>query len=221
MNITLLYYIKQRYICSAYISTNSKIYNILHIPPQPWPMAQPTSDHTLSPAYLASLPWESSCIQLPLFALAFPVSLQLPMSSRWAWHMAWLLLTGGFLWARHWMNHTHGMTCHTQAPLFTLASLVSLHLPIWPMHIWPMGWPLPTAWHTLSSYPAHLVSLSCKTLGMLAPLPLPIPWLGFIALGVRALAWPDLFPFLSPFSLYGLSYCMPELTLLISYCALS
>ena len=38
---------------------------------------------------------------------------------------------------------------------------------------------------------------------------------------VRALAWPDLFPFLSPFSLYGLSYCMPEVTSLISYCALS
>ena len=38
---------------------------------------------------------------------------------------------------------------------------------------------------------------------------------------VRALAWVDLFPFLSPFSLYGLSYCMPELTSLISYCALS
>ena len=38
---------------------------------------------------------------------------------------------------------------------------------------------------------------------------------------VRALAWLDLFPFLSPFSLYGLSYCMPELTSLISYCALS
>ena len=38
---------------------------------------------------------------------------------------------------------------------------------------------------------------------------------------VRALAWLDLFPFLSPFSLYGLSYCMPKLTSLISYCALS
>ena len=38
---------------------------------------------------------------------------------------------------------------------------------------------------------------------------------------VRALARLDLFPFLSPFSLYGLSYCMPELTSLISYCALS
>ena len=38
---------------------------------------------------------------------------------------------------------------------------------------------------------------------------------------VRALARPDLFPFCSPFSLYGLPYCMPELTLLISYCALS
>ena len=44
---------------------------------------------------------------------------------------------------------------------------------------------------------------------------------GVDAAGVRALAWPDLFPFLSPFSLYGLSYCMPELTSLISYCALS
>ena len=29
-NITLLYYIKQRYIRCAYISTNSKIYDILH-----------------------------------------------------------------------------------------------------------------------------------------------------------------------------------------------
>ena len=38
---------------------------------------------------------------------------------------------------------------------------------------------------------------------------------------VRALAQLDLFPFLSPFSLYGLSYCMPELTSLTSYCALS
>ena len=38
---------------------------------------------------------------------------------------------------------------------------------------------------------------------------------------VRALARLDLFPFLSPLSLYGLSYCMPELTSLISYCALS
>ena len=38
---------------------------------------------------------------------------------------------------------------------------------------------------------------------------------------VRALARPNLFPFLSPFSLYGLSYCMPKLTSLISYCALS
>ena len=38
---------------------------------------------------------------------------------------------------------------------------------------------------------------------------------------VRALARLDLFPFLSPFSLYGLSYCMPELTSLTSYCALS
>ena len=38
---------------------------------------------------------------------------------------------------------------------------------------------------------------------------------------VRALAQPNLFSFLSPFSLYGLSYCMPELTSLISYCALS
>ena len=33
MNITLLYYINQRYIHCAYISTNSKIYNILHPPP--------------------------------------------------------------------------------------------------------------------------------------------------------------------------------------------
>ena len=31
--ITIIYYIKQRYICCAYISTNSKIYNILHPPP--------------------------------------------------------------------------------------------------------------------------------------------------------------------------------------------
>ena len=38
---------------------------------------------------------------------------------------------------------------------------------------------------------------------------------------VRALARLDLFPFLSPFSLYGLSYCMPKLTSLTSYCALS
>ena len=37
--------------------------------------------------------------------------------------------------------------------------------------------------------------------------------------GVRALARLDLFPFLSPFSLYGLSYCMPELTSLTYYCA--
>ena len=36
---------------------------------------------------------------------------------------------------------------------------------------------------------------------------------------VRALARLDLFPFLSPFSLYGLSYCMPELTSLTSHCA--
>ena len=36
---------------------------------------------------------------------------------------------------------------------------------------------------------------------------------------VRALARLDLFPFSSPFSLYGLSYCMPELTSLTSYCA--
>ena len=42
-----------------------------------------------------------------------------------------------------------------------------------------------------------------------------------MGVAVRALARPDLFPFLSPFSLYGLSYCMPELTSLISYCALS
>ena len=40
-------------------------------------------------------------------------------------------------------------------------------------------------------------------------------------MGVRALAQLDLFPFLSLFSLYGLSYCMPKLTSLISYCALS
>ena len=40
-------------------------------------------------------------------------------------------------------------------------------------------------------------------------------------LPVRALARPDQFPFLSPFSLYGLSYCMPKLTSPISYCALS
>ena len=37
--------------------------------------------------------------------------------------------------------------------------------------------------------------------------------------GVRALARLDRFPFSSPFSLYGLSYCMPELTSLTSYCA--
>ena len=36
------------------------------------------------------------------------------------------------------------------------------------------------------------------------------PWLG-----------PTYFLFLSLFSLYGLSFCMPELTSLISYCALS
>ena len=49
----------------------------------------------------------------------------------------------------------------------------------------------------------------------------PSHLLGSLLLTVRALARPDLFPFLSLFSLYGLSYCMPELTLLISYCALS
>ena len=31
--ITLLYYIRQRYIRCVYISTNSKIYDILHPPP--------------------------------------------------------------------------------------------------------------------------------------------------------------------------------------------
>ena len=31
--ITIVYYMKQRYICCAYISTNSKIYDILHPPP--------------------------------------------------------------------------------------------------------------------------------------------------------------------------------------------
>ena len=40
-----------------------------------------------------------------------------------------------------------------------------------------------------------------------------------LLVGVRALARLDLFPFSSPFSLYGLSYCMPELTSLTSYCA--
>ena len=44
---------------------------------------------------------------------------------------------------------------------------------------------------------------------------------GVVLVYVRALARPDLFPFLSLFSLYGLSCCMPELTSLISYCALS
>ena len=38
---------------------------------------------------------------------------------------------------------------------------------------------------------------------------------------VRALAQPVLFPFLSLFSLYGLSFCIPKLTLPISYYALS
>ena len=41
----------------------------------------------------------------------------------------------------------------------------------------------------------------------------------YIHLPVRALARLDLIPFSSPFSLYGLSYCMPELTSLTSYCA--
>ena len=42
---------------------------------------------------------------------------------------------------------------------------------------------LPTAWCTLSLYPASSVFLSHKTPGMQAPLPLPIPQLVFIALG--------------------------------------
>ena len=40
----------------------------------------------------------------------------------------------------------------------------------------------------------------------------------FLSKSVRALARLDLFPFLSLFSLYGLSYCMPELTSLTLLC---